>query len=252
VFPDLRTTISNILADAFDAADTAASNLFNKEQAQSSPPEVVLVVLGSQMRTSDVRQHKRTGSLVELQQVLDEAASAVVMPHVLHELQDLDITEAPNLSEQLSQASKSAQVRECHGISELPSLLQADTSGPSVLLLRTEADAEQPPGSRGALQAELSQVRAVHEAVKASGKKHLTLYGVQPEATLDAAYRRRLQGVSADVGTCGQLCMTQVKWLEGIMALAIITVAAASGLMCIYMLDTPTKFQLPKERERNA
>jgi hypothetical protein len=39
-----------------------------------------------QLRTSDVRQNHRTGHLKALQQLLDEASSAAVVPHVLHEV----------------------------------------------------------------------------------------------------------------------------------------------------------------------
>jgi hypothetical protein len=118
VFPSLGATLSNILADAYGAAESAASRLVNINKAQAERPDVVLVVVGSQvtyplaadactchaatcspdapappaslplvqLRTSDVRQNHRTGHLKALQQLLDEASSAAVVPHVLHEV----------------------------------------------------------------------------------------------------------------------------------------------------------------------
>lgn len=249
VFPSLEATLSNILADAYGAAESAASRLVNINKAQADRPDVVLVVVGSQLRTSDVRQNHRTGHLKALQQLLDEASSAAVVPHVLHELQDLGMDQPADLVEQLSKATTAAKVVKCHGMSGLTEALEQDLSAPTVLLMHTQLE-EGVGGTPAGLQTELHQVQAAHKAVAGLGKKQLTLYGVVPEAATLVQQRRLLANVQADVGTCGQLCQTQVKWLEGIMALGILTFASVSGLMCMYLLDTPTKFQLPKERER--
>jgi hypothetical protein len=40
---------------------------------------------------------------------------------------------------------------------------------------------------------------------------------------------------------------TQVKWLEGILAAFILCAAAVAGMSCLYLLDTPTRFEKAKE-----
>ena len=64
--------------------------------------------------------------------------------------------------------------------------------------------------------------------------------------------RRTLQAVAAasGYGACDALCQTQVQWLQGIFAAAILVVAALSGMSCLYLLDTPTRFQAPKDAAR--
>jgi hypothetical protein len=52
VFPSLGATLSNILADAYGAAESAASRLVNINKAQADRPDVVLVVVGSQVTNS--------------------------------------------------------------------------------------------------------------------------------------------------------------------------------------------------------
>jgi hypothetical protein len=42
-----------------------------------------------------------------------------------------------------------------------------------------------------------------------------------------------------------------VRWLEGIIALGLISLASLSGLMCMYVLNTPTRFKSAKEAGRS-
>lgn len=72
----------------------------------------------------------------------------------------------------------------------------------------------QPPslglaGTPEAVAAELQQVQEAHNTVAQMGKRQLTIYAAVPEAAEVAQARRRLQGVQADVGTCGQLCQVR-------------------------------------------
>jgi len=236
-----------------------ASELLELQGRTEERPDVLLVILGSQLKTSDIRRSRQGDSFRPLQTLLDSAQTFTVLPYVLHQVKDLTAEGSQEVTAELEEVAGDAKVVRCHGMEELHEAVQQASDGPTVLLMSTTVDPEL-KGTPAGIAAELQQVEAAHAAVDALQKKQVTMYAVQPQLEEVPgeplqARRRRLAAagvaVKADVGVCGQLCQTQVKWLEGIMALFILTIAAMAGMCCLNMLDTPTRFESPKESGRN-
>jgi hypothetical protein len=108
--------------------------------------------------------------------------------------------------------SLDAQVVGCSegDVSSLHEALQAKQQGTHLVVLCTETPKPNQAGTPEAVAAELQQVQEAHDTVAQTGKRQLTIYAAVPEAAEVAQARRRLQGVQADVGTCGQLCQVRL------------------------------------------
>ncbi|KAI8470636.1 MAG: hypothetical protein J3K34DRAFT_419821 [Monoraphidium minutum] len=222
--------------------------------AEGSAPEVVLVLLGSELRTSDLRRKRAA----PLQALVDAARSSLAVPYVLHpfERPALSAGELRDaLEARLPHKLETAGCGEGRGLHELPELLPAG-AGPRVVLGCTAGGG----GGSDGVAGELEQVRAAHDAVAALGRRLVTLYAVAPGAAAlelaggggGAEQRRRLAAVGVGPYTvCDAVCRTQVKWLEGMLALLLVIVAALSGMCCLGVLDTPTRFESPKDSQRN-
>eukprot|EP00878_Enallax_costatus_P001436 GHUV01001586.1.p1 GENE.GHUV01001586.1~~GHUV01001586.1.p1 ORF type:complete len:303 (+),score=87.22 GHUV01001586.1:161-1069(+) len=249
VYDDAESALHNILLGAIKPSSALTSaKWLDSAAVQEHQPEVVLVVLGNQLKTSDLRSKSVQKLLAPLQSLLDKAASSVSVPYMLH--QDASTIDTAKLQELVAGSAQSI-VLGCDEAQQedLSSQLQHLGSDPAVVVLCTSIDSSI-TGSAEGLAAELQQLQAAHNAVAALNKPQITVYAPRPDAAAVVQRRRLLQAANADVGTCGELCQTQVKWLEGILAALIMAIAAFSGMCCLYMLDTPTRFEKPKEGAR--
>eukprot|EP00882_Tetradesmus_deserticola_P016832 GHRQ01018001.1.p2 GENE.GHRQ01018001.1~~GHRQ01018001.1.p2 ORF type:complete len:225 (+),score=93.09 GHRQ01018001.1:530-1204(+) len=222
------------------------------EAVQQQGPEVILVVLGNQLKTSHLRSTAAQSLLAPLQSLLDKAESSISVPYVMHDVAAVLGNREQQLRD-LAADCEHAVVVGCDGARQqsVASALQAAEDQPRIIFTCTQVP-EASAGTPQGVAAELQQLREAHNVVAALNKRQLTVYAVQPDARAVMQQRRRLQSSNADVGVCGQLCQTQVKWLEGILAALILTIAAFSGMCCLYMLDTPTRFEKPKEGTSRA
>ncbi|KAF8072841.1 PARP16 [Scenedesmus sp. PABB004] len=213
-------------------------------------PELVLLLLGSQLKTSDLRSAAAQAALAPLQALLGAAGSSLTLPYVLHDLDALG--SRAQRAQQLAAALDGAVVVGCAPGDEQSldsALAAAGGDGPAVVLACTRSEAGD-AGAPAALAAEVAQVASAAAAAAASGRRAAVVYAVHPDPPTAQQRRRLLATAGADAGVCGALCQTQVKWLEGILAAAILAVAAFSGMCCLYMLDTPTRFEKAKEGGR--
>ncbi|GBF93172.1 hypothetical protein Rsub_05904 [Raphidocelis subcapitata] len=258
---DLASALGGLIAGALRPAGAAAaaSPLLDASALADAPPEVALVLLGSRLRTSDLRRKHAAA----LQPLLEAAPSSVALPHVVHPVEGAPAREAllDALRAQLPAGAKlqTAGCGEGLALGEIAQLLldgaPVTAEAPRLLVGCTDA--------AGGLEAELRQVAAAHGSVAALGKRQVTLYGVDPHAgegggggggAAAAEQRRRLLQAGGVTGgpysVCDERCRTQVKWLEGMLALLLIIVATLSGLCCLSVLDTPTRFESPKDASR--
>lgn len=69
--------------------------------------------------------------------------------------------------------------------------------------------------------------------------------------TLQAEQRRRLLGADSGNSTsgyvCGSKCKIQVKFLEGLIVFVTVALAVGIGFCCMHIINTPTRFETPKE-----
>lgn len=108
----------------------------------------------------------------------------------------------------------------------------------------------QPPspalsGSPEAVAAELRQVQDAHNQAAQLGKRLVTIYAAVPDDASMAPARRRLQGVQADVGTCGQLCQVCccASWyhlVTGLLKCELCRAPFSTGIMvCLNAVSQP-------------
>ncbi|KAF6266783.1 hypothetical protein COO60DRAFT_1697254 [Scenedesmus sp. NREL 46B-D3] len=253
VYKDLGSTLKGLVSTAITPDGDASSTLdwLDKEAVQQQGPEVILVVLGSQLKTSHLRSTAAQSLLAPLQSLMDKAESSISVPYVMHDVAAVLSNREQQLRE-LAADLDHAVVVGCDGTGHsIAATIQAAGNEPRIIFTCTQVQ-DTSSGTPQGVAAELQQLQEAHDAVAALNKRQLTVYAVQPDASTAVQQRRRLQASSADVHVCGQLCRTQVKWLEGILAALILTFAAFSGMCCLYMLDTPTRFEKPKEGTSRA
>jgi len=180
-----------------------------------SAPELVLVLLGSQLRTSDLRRQHAAS----LKALLEGASSSVALPYVVHEEGSIPTTKQLReaIQARLAGSSDKLQTAGCgEGLSveAAAQLLLEGTGGggPRVLLGCLSAPS---------VADELQQVASAHGAVAALGKRLVTFYAVAPGdeggsgggGAATAEQRRRLMAVAGDKGytTCDARCRVRFQ-----------------------------------------
>lgn len=259
-FSDLHSTLGDIIEGVLrPSVAKESSRLLDAAVLEESTPEVVLVVLGSELRTSDLRRKHAS----VLQSLVEGAKSSLSLPYVMH-----PVTQAHAGTEDLQQAIQSRLPKgdtlqtvgcgEGHSLDAVADVLRGGSHVGARVLLGCTGVPETQRGSKEGVEEELRQVKAAHDAAAALGRRQVTLYAVQPQAGgagdggAEAQQRRRTL-LATEVGqynTCDALCRVQVKWLEGMLALLIIIIASLSGMCCLGVLDTPTRFESPKDSQR--
>ncbi|KXZ54202.1 hypothetical protein GPECTOR_5g296 [Gonium pectorale] len=206
-------------------------------------PRSVVVFIGSQLDAADMRGHSE--AVQSLGTVLDAASSSLVIPYSTSQG---GVSVRETVCSNLDKAQISHKAVGCSAPSaELKADVAAALAESRVVLVCASVqDAED------GLAAEIEQLRAVQAAVEETGVAHVMLYASQGAADAAAepagGKRRSLLATYTGFGpytVCGPLCQTQVRWLEGMLAVLFLALASCAGLVCLYVLDTPTRFEAP-------
>ncbi|KAL6755272.1 hypothetical protein V8C86DRAFT_2681595 [Haematococcus lacustris] len=234
-----------------------------KQQGNTSPATVslptasaniVLVYVGQQVSSATLRQASRPENPLGQLAAGISATSSLAVPHAFFEGPSLRAT----IEQQLQEAGLRVQVLGCEPESKdtITAAQQAiDVAAQlDVLLICSPSSQHISPH---ALQAEMEQLHALHSMLAEAGKKAVVVYAAQPR---HASQRRSLQAagnatVYSGFGpytACGPLCQTQVRWLEGMLAILFMALAACAGMTCLNVLDTPSRFEVIKETSSNA
>eukprot|EP00891_Asterochloris_glomerata_P007810 jgi/Astpho2/7810/fgenesh1_pg.00117_%23_26_t len=228
---------------------------------QNDPPD--------QLRLQDLSNQLQRDSIKPLKNAMDRAAASLTLPDVV------DLSSAPLadiLAQQLKQRSvEPVLLGSCPGAAG-----QALQEPLAVLRQDLQKDGRQhvvlcaAPGST--LQQEMQLLSQASEVLVASGKQHLAVFAVDPAEQAVAAQRRSLlqrvlptqmsglnlpghSGAGSGVGAspvpetwlCNSKCQAQVRVVETIILGICLISALAAGTFMLNMLDTPTKFETPKE-----
>jgi hypothetical protein len=282
------------VADAVLAADDA------------SAPDVVVVVLGHALRSTDLLRNGDT-TAASLTTLVREAGSAAVLPHMRHGHAGggCRAKAAARMREAAAAAAADTQalIFGCGGdagdaaasASEAAAALAAagwapetsSSSAPLLLIACTPetavADAEADAQAMARAHAEL--LLATGAGAAGGERRVLSLLAVRPPAPLaeqrQGDGRRRLQqqlddvqaaggqftegavargggggddsgggsggGGAGSAGLCDVRCQSQVKWLQGIIASAVMLTATAGGLASLGALQGPSVFAKPSE-----
>lgn len=226
------------------------AQLLNRAAIQEGAPSLVVVYIGTQMRSSDARKPAKQAVLSRLGGILQASKSWASLPFVQ--------ARAP-LHSELSKALAAAQVAVqsvgCGGAAP------ADLAQVVAQAAAARAQVLMACSSAGSLQEELEQVATLQSAASQLGTSYLFLLASQgnsadSDSVLPGVSPSRRSLLANDTApakgfgkytTCGDLCRIQVAWLEGLLALLLLVLAACAGLTCLHVLDTPTRFESSKD-----
>lgn len=262
----LREVLSNPSEKVIDVVKSAAglreSQLGNqvlvKESGADAKPSVIVVFVGTQLASSDLRKPARADALQRLRQTIESSASSFAVPFVA------------------SQGSSRASYEVYRSLKEDGIAVEEVNCGPepvddfkaaTLAAMSTSSDKDVkvvvvcsergPQLSLDGLTREVELVETVQDVLENSGTGYMVVYTSTADAkTVVSARRRGLQSSSSSISgfgpytSCDVRCQAQVRWLEGMLALLILALASCAGMTCLYLLDTPTKFETPKEEAR--
>lgn len=216
----------------------------------TSPPETVLLVLGSEMTSSKLRGVDSRSLFQPLAAMLEHANSSVMLPYAL-KVTHSQARLQHRLMERLANDGVSVQSWGCVAGDN-----DGDDAALEQLLQRPGLTIACPApastaGPSEALAHEIAQVERYQQILSDKGDSYAVIYASQPDVGAGHAAqtrRRLLASSSTTYTTCGTACQTQVRWLEAMLAVLFMAAAAVSGLSCLYLLDTPTRFHTAREQ----
>ncbi|GMH36218.1 hypothetical protein BSKO_04086 [Bryopsis sp. KO-2023] len=225
------------LMKSFKGVDSATDGILAKD---ASTPEITVVFVGNQMRPSDL------GEMKPLQSTLRKS-SALLFPNTVYEGTGDNFAQllAENGGIDVELVGSCATTEESQNIAEAVEGALARSSendaAPRVVVVCSASDS---------LAGELTDFGVVMSALEAASKEYVMMYVSHESASdgVNGAKRNLLADetnrISYDV--CEGLCMTQVKFLEGIILAMILAFALSAGLCCTHILDGPSQFEKPE------
>ncbi|GLI62409.1 hypothetical protein VaNZ11_005029 [Volvox africanus] len=246
VFPDVEQVTTDLVLGVLGQAQGSDFGVhgFPEESLSFDESRKVVVFIGSQLDVADMRS--RSDAISNLDGIISGAVSSLALPYT--------ISKGGSIIETVCTKLDSAGIKhEVVGCSA-PSDIKADAvtalaEGNTVVIVCSHVE-DAMKGTNAGLEAEVEQLKAIQAAVVEADVNHVLIYAIEakPETGLLAtgSKRRSLLQESAPTA-CGPLCQTQVRWLEGMLAVLFLALASCAGLVCLYVLDTPTRFESPNK-----
>lgn len=208
------------------------------------PVAAVVAVVSDHLRADALRRPSNRPAVLSLQAMLTAAESAVSLPHVSTDgLRQLDIASLLlNVTEQQEILSVGCGA----GGPKLEDVIARQSAESKPLaIVYCPTYLEEFNVSISGLEAEVAEVERLNALLESTGLPHLTFY--TSRSTGSVVNRRRMQEPYTDYAVCGPLCSTQVSFIQSMVVITIAAVAIMIGLNCLNILDTPTRFEAPKE-----
>lgn len=260
--PDAQAFASQLVLGALGQAAQAAdqvdlSHLLQLSKASTADAPAVFVYVGHQLDASDIR--RRSSGVAGLAGIVASAASSIMLPYA--QMAHLDLLEKSvqrAVIEQLEQAGVAHKAIGC-GLPDTSLLSAMADVMPDVAAqrMRVVVVCSSVPGDvqdDQSLALELKEVEDIQALVARASVDYMFMLVSIPSGPSTATpvmrdiTRGRTLTASSDVyTTCGPLCQTQVAWLQAMLFVLFGALASCSGLLCLYMLDTPTRFATPKD-----
>ncbi|KAG2439737.1 hypothetical protein HYH02_010614 [Chlamydomonas schloesseri] len=247
--------VSNVEEVASELVLNALGQDAGSHKLQGEESSTVVVFVGSQLDAADMRS--RTEAVDALSGLVNAAPASLVMPYTVSK--GASIRE--NVCGKLDAAGVQHEVVACKAPSAdlkadvAAALAKANGAKKHVVIACSNIDAAL-EGTNAGLAAEVEQLQQVQAAVDAAGLDAVVLYasqsapGASDLAAAQGGKRRSLLATYTGFGeytSCGTLCQTQVRWLEAMLAVLFMALASCAGLLCLYVLDTPTRFETAKD-----
>ncbi|EFJ44156.1 hypothetical protein VOLCADRAFT_106533 [Volvox carteri f. nagariensis] len=255
VFPDVEQVATDLVLGVLGKAEASDFGVhgLSGEALSSEEPRTVVAFIGSQLDAADMRS--RSDAVRSLDDVLSGAVSSLALPYSISKGDSIHET----LCTKLDSAGIQHEVVGCSGPSTdikldvAAALAKGSNAKLHVVLVCSQIEDAQ-KGTNAGLSSEVEQLMAVQAAVKEANVNHVLVYATETMPTTDllanGSKRRSLLAPLTGFGpytTCGPLCQTQVRWLEGMLAVLFLALASCAGLVCLYVLDTPTRFEAPNK-----
>ncbi|KAG2437275.1 hypothetical protein HXX76_005934 [Chlamydomonas incerta] len=246
--------MSNVEEVASELVLNALGQDAGSHKLQGVESSTVVVFVGNQLDAADMRS--RTEAIDALSGLINAAPASLVMPYTVSK--GASIRES--VCGKLDTAGVQHEVVACKARSEdlkadvAAALAKGNGAKKHVVMVCSNVDAAL-EGTNAGLAAEVEQLQQVQAAVDGAGIDSVVVYSSQsaPRAAdlaAQAGKRRSLLATYTGFGpytSCGTLCQTQVRWLEAMLAVLFMALASCAGLLCLYVLDTPTRFESAKE-----
>lgn len=202
--------------------------------------DVVVVALSKQLVSDDLRKPYNKATFKDLAALLDGANSSTVLPYALSKNPVSGVMDALR---RVDQDVEIVDVEAEDSLKEWLSKKPADASGPR-FVAAVLPHIQGALGSAKGLAAEVQHVIRLDRTLRSSGLRYGLVYTAEKPPLTNVGSRRRLQET---VYICDKTCKTQVRWLEGILVVTLGAVGLMVGLCCLHILDTPTRFETPKD-----
>eukprot|EP00898_Chlorokybus_atmophyticus_P006462 jgi/Chlat1/6817/Chrsp51S09103 len=241
-----------------------AAPYIHKQFVSQEPPAVVVVYIGSQIRSHDLAQYGPDSTLQPLKDALSSAESSLTLAYVSlgpsYGQIAADMFDAFTFRPNEQTAGKVYAAGNCREVPESVTHLSTDATideflrhrqqrpvdSPADLLLVCSDAAVNPdyneyPVVASVLSSEVSRFQRLVDHLHSANVPYALVYTsdvTAPDSDGQPFRRRLLQEVTNN--TCDEKCMTRVATLEGLGAILLIILL--SGLCCLGMLDVPMRF----------
>lgn len=263
------------LLSAVTSESSEANIYLNNSALAAQRPEIVLIYTGHKLHLDDLSSGKTAEAVKPLQIALQQAPSSLSLPYVAHmgsssfSSRLLAAAKAQNLTPQVvgcqnvDQTSAPATTDMLAGLEQA---LQPDAAaqGTQLIIVCSSPDAS--------VESELAQLGQMQDAVRQAGKAFVMGYIVDPLQEAAGTMRSLLQtmlpehiggldlpghpaaglGAAPEGSLCDGKCRAQVYVLEAIILAVIIISAVSTGVCMMNILNTPSRFEAPKEASRHA
>jgi len=245
----------------------------NGTASDARQPTLLLAYIGQQIRSKHLGGPEPFESaLTSLKDVLSVSESSVVLPHVTLAAKraHLAVTLQQGLSRAAYEGARIGHVAvagpcvaalaetEIIDLADVKIYLEKRAAErgegiTDVLIVCSSALAGGELTEADGLVREVKELIEVHEAVQETAPDYLAAYLTDPsDGGRLARTHRVLQALNADPSagnatTCNQLCKTKAVIIESALIGLLLIVIMLCGLSCEFNLDTPTKFDTPRE-----
>lgn len=253
-------TVSLVKLAVLGRESTLGHGVLSVNDLKSERPAVVVVFAGKELLSSDLRKPAQTAAISGLKHLVEASQSSLTLSNVMS---GGESSSAFKMFHALKEDEVAVEEVNCGPepvadfFSDLESSLSVLPGSQTRVVVVCPYEDKNSYRREDKLSSEIMQLQSVQKLLTDSGLPHVVVYASSVEADDTASARRRsMQENSASVvgfgpyTTCGTRCQAQVRWLEALLAVLVLALASCAGMTCLYLIDTPTRFEQPKDETR--
>eukprot|EP00271_Cylindrocystis_brebissonii_P011682 TRINITY_DN29592_c0_g1_i1.p1 TRINITY_DN29592_c0_g1~~TRINITY_DN29592_c0_g1_i1.p1 ORF type:complete len:322 (+),score=55.31 TRINITY_DN29592_c0_g1_i1:297-1262(+) len=233
-------------------------------------PDVVVAIISKELQSDHLALYGAdegdASPLRVLKNAFASATTSTVLPHVARPsfVEPEDVSVANAIARAFQNSAPAGRLAVSGGCAELPTAVQLNDAEEIKAYLETRSTSEEAllllvclpasPLAHGvkALEKEGEVAKAILSAVAEGSRSHVVVYTSEGGRT--PFLRRSLVDESSGANwtahtdtLCDEDCHTLASLLEIIAVALVLIITLLSGLCCLAAIDTPTRFELPRE-----